>query len=64
MTERVAAFEATPQRRRINSRASESEFSGLDSRIESLDSVEPVGAGVVKSGEESVSRNCVGDQAQ
>lgn len=24
MTERVAAFEATPQRRRINSRASES----------------------------------------
>ena len=25
---------------------------------------EPVGTGAVKSGEESVSRNCVGDQAQ
>lgn len=64
MTERVAAFEATSQRSRINSRASESEFLGSASRIESLDSAEPVGAGAVKSEEESVSRNCVGDQAQ
>lgn len=36
MTERVTAFEATPQRSRINSRASESEFLGSASRIETV----------------------------